>query len=194
MIERWYKAPVDCVFDVTLAKMPAGLFRAWHQMMALASLNGGALPAVEQIAYSLRSSAATIVKRLEALAARRLATLTGQTWRLVDPAAGEAGETEAPASAAERTRRWRERKAAYAAAGDAPDAGAGGARSSARDMDQPRRARMGALGPALAMRQGHEPTNRQPQRLAIPCTDAARRSRSKNLIFYNIYSAVINSR
>lgn len=125
MIERWYKAPVDCVFDVNLAKMPASLFRAWHQLMALASLNGGALPAVEQIAYSLRSSVATIVKRLEALAARRLAALTGRTWRLVDPATIEAGEAEAPASAAERTRRWRERKAAYAANGDAPDEGAG---------------------------------------------------------------------
>ncbi len=51
MIERWYKAPVNGLFDVRIARMPAGLFRSWHQMLALASLNNGALPPVEQIAF-----------------------------------------------------------------------------------------------------------------------------------------------
>jgi len=122
MIERWYKAPVDCVFDVRIAKMPAGLFVAWHKMQALASLNAGVLPAVGQIAFSLRSSAATIIKRLEALAERGLALLTDGIWRLIDltapkavilepaPADAPSSDASAPLSGAERTRRWRERQ------------------------------------------------------------------------------------
>jgi hypothetical protein len=111
MIERWYKAPVGCLFDVRIARMPAGLFRSWHQMLALASLNNGALPPVEQIAFSLRSTAATVLKRLQALAERGLAALSGEAWGLVDPQAKDADDADAPLSGAERTRRWRERKA-----------------------------------------------------------------------------------
>jgi hypothetical protein len=112
MIERWYKAPVDCLFDVRVARLSAGLFRAWHQMMALASLNGGVLPGVEQIAYSVRSSAATVVKRLVALAERGLAVLREGVWRLVDQLARETDDAEAegPRSGAQRTRDWRARK------------------------------------------------------------------------------------
>jgi biotin operon repressor len=127
MIERWYKAPVNCLFDVRIARMPAGLFRAWHQMLALASLNGGALPSVDQIAFSLRSSAATILKRLQALADRGLAILKGESWGLVDPQARDEDAADAPLTGAERTRRWRERKAETGAASCDADVTAGDA-------------------------------------------------------------------
>jgi hypothetical protein len=122
MIERWYKAPVDCLFDVRIARMPAGLFKVWHQLQALASLNSGALPTVEQIAYSVRSSAATVAKRLESLAERGLAILQDGVWRLVDALAKETPadvDAETPLSGAERTRLWRARRAGEPPSGDA---------------------------------------------------------------------------
>ncbi|MGP0105975.1 MAG: hypothetical protein ACLQMV_10000, partial [Rhodoblastus sp.] len=115
MIERWYKAPVACLFDVRIARLPAGLFRTWAQLSALSSLNGGALPDVQQIAFSLHSSPATIVKRLTALADRGLASLVNDAWTLTDLSARADEEGPAPLSGAERTRRWRERQAAEAA-------------------------------------------------------------------------------
>lgn len=120
MIDRWYKAPVACVFDVKVARMPATLFRAWHQFMALASLNGGALPDVAQIAYAVHSAVETVVKRLHALAERGLAVLADGVWGLVDAVAKggkDAGEEE-PLTGAERTRRWRERNGGDMTPGD----------------------------------------------------------------------------
>lgn len=121
MLDRWYKAPVACVFEVRISKMPASLFRAWHQFMALASLNGGDLPDIRQMAFALHSAAETIVKRLNALAERGLAVLTDDVWRLVDVTAkGKGADDEAPLTGAERTRRWRARSGSSEnASGDA---------------------------------------------------------------------------
>lgn len=132
MIERWYKAPVSCLFDVRVARMPAGLFKAWHQLLALASLNDGALPPVEQMAFTLRASAATVLKRLEALAERGLTILHDGLWRLRDAMAPkETDDADAPLTGAERTRRWRERRSA-------PEAGDAGGDGSVTSGDEHR--------------------------------------------------------
>ncbi len=119
MLDRWFKCPIDILFDVRFAKLPAGLFRAWAQLTALASLNGGDLPALEQIAFSLHSSPATVAKRLAALADLGLAVLMNGEWRLVERIGRSDSEGDPPLSGAERTRRWRERRAAQDVTSDA---------------------------------------------------------------------------
>lgn len=123
MMGRWFKCSVDILFDVRFARLPAGLFRTWAQLSALASLNGGELPDLPQIAFALHSSQASIEKRLAALAERGLVILTEGVLKLADATSRDQDDGQAPLSGADRTRRWRERRAAgddAVTGGDAP--------------------------------------------------------------------------
>jgi len=115
MNARWWKAPETGFLDRRLQKLPAGLFRFWFNLNCVASWSGGRLPPVEDIAFLLRSSVATVERRLAALADAGLIILADGAPQFVDGAAdlAPAGEPRAkPMSGAERIRRWRERKAA----------------------------------------------------------------------------------
>ncbi|HEY8065619.1 MAG TPA: hypothetical protein VIF40_12995 [Methylosinus sp.] len=115
---RWFKAAGADFLDMRLRKLPAGLFKHWYFVRCLAACNGGALPPVEQLAFLLGSRAAVVERRLAALRSAGLLEEVDGELRIVDgddSAAEEDEESEEetrrPLSAAERTRRWRERRA-----------------------------------------------------------------------------------
>jgi hypothetical protein len=104
--------------DMRLRRLPAGLFKAFYFVRCVAACNGGRLPAVEEIAFLLGSRTAVVERRLAAL--RELGLLEERHGELrlaarFDEEAEDRDEGEEelgrPMTAAERTRRWRERKA-----------------------------------------------------------------------------------
>lgn len=116
---RWFKAQGADFLNMRLRRLPAGLFKFHYFARCVAACNGGALPAVEELAFLLGSRPATIERRLAALREAGLVEEAGGELRPVE--FGDAGEGEerdgedegmtSPLTPAERTRRWRERRA-----------------------------------------------------------------------------------
>jgi hypothetical protein len=67
-VSRWWRAYEEAVDDPKLQRLPDSLFKAWFNLMCLASRHGGKLPPAEDVAFSLRLSegrAAAIISGLE---------------------------------------------------------------------------------------------------------------------------------
>ena len=71
-MNRWWRAYDEAVDDPKLQRLPGELFKAWFNLMCLASRNGGALPSAEDIAFSLRKSVAQVETLLETFQQRCL--------------------------------------------------------------------------------------------------------------------------
>lgn len=52
----WWRAHDEAVDDPKLQKLPADLFRAWFNLLCLASRNDGKLPSIADVAFGLRKS------------------------------------------------------------------------------------------------------------------------------------------
>ena len=53
---QWWRAYNEALDDPKLQKLPAELFRAWFNLVCLAARNNGVLPALDDIAFALRTT------------------------------------------------------------------------------------------------------------------------------------------
>lgn len=84
-MSRWFRLDDDVVNDPKVQSLPAELFRAWINMLCLASKHNGALPPAADIAFTIRSSTAKTERLLVDLTARGLidnadGILTPHNW------------------------------------------------------------------------------------------------------------------
>ena len=66
-MSRWFRF-YDCALDdPKVQKLPAELFKAWVNLLCVASRNGGILPAVEDLSFMLRKDEETLARVLSEL-------------------------------------------------------------------------------------------------------------------------------
>jgi hypothetical protein len=68
-VNHWWRAYNEAVNDPKLQLLSDGMFRAWFNVMCIASANGGNLPALKDIAFTLRiqpTKAAQVLAQLHA--------------------------------------------------------------------------------------------------------------------------------
>jgi hypothetical protein len=51
---RWFRAYEDALHDPKVQTLPLPLFKAWFNLLCIASKNDGKLPGIQQIAFDLR--------------------------------------------------------------------------------------------------------------------------------------------
>ncbi|CAJ0891038.1 hypothetical protein AMST5_04100 [freshwater sediment metagenome] len=120
MIAAWWKVSEAAFLDVRLERLSAPEFRHWFKLCCIASINGGALPEIEQIALMLGASVAMVEKRIERLVAAGLFVEGEGGLEPAEvgpcPMARKGGETapepRGALSNAERQRAYRARKKA----------------------------------------------------------------------------------
>lgn len=71
-MSRWWRAHEDAVDNPKLQRMPGNLFKAWFNLMCLASRNDGALPPIADIAFGLRKTEQQVTAILADLRERKL--------------------------------------------------------------------------------------------------------------------------
>jgi hypothetical protein len=103
--KHWIKQPIAVLFDERLGRLSDRLFRRYTQLRLFAGqLNqGGALPRLEQICWTVRVTLPRLLKELAALAELGLAAETADGWHLPGFAEEQAAETPA-----ERQQRFRQ--------------------------------------------------------------------------------------
>lgn len=75
----WWRAYDEAVDDPKLQNLAPELFRAWFNLMCLASRNGGKLPSLANIAFGLRRSEKEAKRLVDGLIAARLLDVSGTT-------------------------------------------------------------------------------------------------------------------
>jgi hypothetical protein len=66
-VSRWFRYYDDALNDPKVQRLPGELFKAWSNILCVASKNGGVLPSVGDVAFGLRlttSKAGGIVAEL----------------------------------------------------------------------------------------------------------------------------------
>lgn len=80
MTDRWWRAYDRSRRDPKLQRLPAETFRGWFNLVCLASENGGALPALADIAFELRKSEFAAAKLLDDMKAAELFENIDGVW------------------------------------------------------------------------------------------------------------------
>jgi hypothetical protein len=111
-VSLWFKIHDDALDDPRLQRLAPATFRAWFNLLCVASRNGGRLPELPELAWLLRCGRKPLARRLEELKAAGLVEEVDGALRPVDwqsrQTLRETGDE--PLSGAERSRRWRERR------------------------------------------------------------------------------------
>lgn len=81
MSGRWWRAYDRSRRDPKLQRLQAETFRGWYNLVCLASENGGALPALDVIAFEIRKSEQATLQLLKSLEAVELFECVDGTWR-----------------------------------------------------------------------------------------------------------------
>lgn len=68
----WFRLYAETLDDIKVQSLPPELFKAWVNLLCLANLHGGRLPAVEEIAFRLRVPTAEAQRIIDALLERGL--------------------------------------------------------------------------------------------------------------------------
>ena len=71
-MSRWFRVYDDLVDDPKVQRLSAGLFRAWMNLLCLASKNNGSLPCLDDIAYKLRVTTVEAEAIIDALVSAEL--------------------------------------------------------------------------------------------------------------------------
>jgi hypothetical protein len=113
---RWFRIYDETLDDPRLQRLPASLFRAWVNLLCVASRCGGTLPGIDEIAFMLRSRPPAVARRIEALKAAGLieerdGALVPTDWERRQFVSANDRPSPADPTAAERMRRFRERNA-----------------------------------------------------------------------------------
>ncbi len=107
-MSRWFRMYSDVLDDPKVQKLPADLFKAWVNLLCLASRNDGVLPALEDIAFALRMSQDVTVTVTAELVKRGLLDecdgLSPHNW------AERQFKSDTPEDAKERKRKQRQRE------------------------------------------------------------------------------------
>jgi hypothetical protein len=113
MAGLWFRIYDEALDDPRLQRLAPATFRAWFNLLCVASKRGGALPPLAELAFMLRQRAGVLAKRLEALVEAGLLEraedggLRPIDWDKRQTIRETADEAM---TGAERTRRWRERR------------------------------------------------------------------------------------
>jgi hypothetical protein len=130
---RFYHAALD---DPKVQRLPDRLFKAWINLLCLASRHGGSLPPIGDVAFALRVTEGEAAKIVTALAGAALIDRASETFRIHN---WDRRQFQSDGSGAERSRRFRVRRRNVSRNGQAtpseseqsttenPDAGASGA-------------------------------------------------------------------
>lgn len=78
-MSRWFRFYDDVLDDPKVQRLPSELFKVWVNILCLASRNGGYLPPIGDIWFSLRLCEKDARKHLDALAAAGLLDTDGET-------------------------------------------------------------------------------------------------------------------
>lgn len=107
-MSRWFRMYSDVLDDPKVQRLPDDLFKAWVNLLCLASRNDGVLPPIEDIAFALRMSQDVTVTVTAELVRRGLLdesdSLSPHNW------AERQFKSDTPESAAERKRAQRKRE------------------------------------------------------------------------------------
>ena len=107
-MSRWFRLYSDVLDDPKVQRLPPELFKAWVNLLCLASRNEGTLPPLEDIAFALRMSHDVTVTVTAELVTRGLLDdcdgLSPHNW------AERQFKSDTPESAAERKRAQRKRE------------------------------------------------------------------------------------
>lgn len=109
-MNHWWRAYNEAVNDPKLQLLSDALFRAWFNVMCIASANGGELPALKDVAFTLRIPPA---KAAQVLAQLNVAGLLDKTETSFVPHNwnGRQYKTDAvDPTAASRSKRYRDKK------------------------------------------------------------------------------------
>jgi hypothetical protein len=68
----WWRAHDEAVDDPKLQRLPGEMFKAWFNLVCLASRNGGVLPPLADISFRLRKSERECQRILDSLIAAKL--------------------------------------------------------------------------------------------------------------------------
>lgn len=71
-MSRWFRMHDEILDNPKVQRLPPVLFKAWVNLLCLASRGGGILPSIDDIAFALRSDVDTVSTWLDDLKARRL--------------------------------------------------------------------------------------------------------------------------
>jgi len=116
----WFRTYDSDLDNPKLQRLNASLFRTFFNVLCAASRNGGTLPDLSELGFMLRTRPGALSRRLEALkAAGLLEEVDGELrpleWEKRQFVRQDTKDGAEPMSAADRTRRWRERRARDAA-------------------------------------------------------------------------------
>ncbi len=107
-MSRWFRMYADVLDDPKVQKLPPDLFKAWVNLLCLASRNDGVLPDLEDIAFALRMSQSVTRDIVVTLTGHGLLDedngLSPHNW------AERQFKSDTPESATERKRRQRQRE------------------------------------------------------------------------------------
>jgi hypothetical protein len=105
----WFRFYHESLDDPKVQRLEPALFKAWVNLLCLASRHGGELPGIDDVAFALRLSVPECESVLTALRNQGLldgddATLAPHNWHNRQPL------SDADSTAAERQQRYRERR------------------------------------------------------------------------------------
>lgn len=108
-MSRWFRLDDDVVNDPKVQSLPDGLFRAWVNVLCIASKNDGELPEIQHTAFMLRM---TDAKAAETLSRLHRAGLIDKTERSFKPHNWDCRQfkSDHDVTAAERSKRYRDGK------------------------------------------------------------------------------------
>lgn len=109
-MNRWFRFYSEVVDDPKVQRLPAEMFRAWVNLLCLASANGGFLPSANDIAYKLRITGARVDTIIDEMVAQELmdvcddGTICPHNWN------GRQFKSDHDETSSERQQRYRQRK------------------------------------------------------------------------------------
>lgn len=115
MSERWLRLYENVVNDPKMQRLPAEVFKGLINLWCIASANGGVLPPIADIAFTLRTSEARVMALLDRL---REAALLDDDGTDIRPHNWNSRQFKSDVST-ERVKRYRERQRGASGNGDA---------------------------------------------------------------------------
>ena len=110
MSQRWFRFYNDAVNDPKVQRLSGELFKAWVNVLCLASKNGGKLPTLTDLAFILRVPEDRALAHIEALSAEGLLDQIEGEYEPHNWNGRQYQSDHVDATNAERQRRHRERK------------------------------------------------------------------------------------
>lgn len=111
-MSRWFRMYDDVLDDPKVQRLPADLFKAWVNLLCLASKNGGTLPCIDDVAFALRMDVECADDVVGSLVERGLLDEEGEDAYRPHNWNSRQFKSDQDPTAAERQRRKREREKA----------------------------------------------------------------------------------